>query len=155
MNADELKERMTPTHLEQADDMKEDLEKEAAKPQEKDPESDPKSQREYTFQFNWEDGQGKVWKGEFTNKMISIRERQLVGIMRARLAGGVPLEALDDLTAEINLIIAHLTFSLTKRPDWASDLQELDDIRIIQEIYGEVLAHEGTFLGYRKAEGAS
>lgn len=119
--------------------------------------TDPKAQREYTFDFRWKDGRGKVWAGKFTNKVLSIRDRQLVGIMRSNLAGGISPAALDALTAEINLMIAHLSFSLTARPKWAEDLLTLDDVRLLQEIYMEVANHEATFLGYRKhpAEGGA
>lgn len=117
--------------------------------------SDPRMQREYSFDFQWKDGRGKIWKGKFTNKILSIRDRQLMGIMRSNLAAGISPANLDALTAEINLMVAHLSFSLSARPKWAEDLLALDDVRLLQEIYTEVVKHEGTFLGYAKgtAEG--
>jgi len=111
---------------------------------------DPRAKREYTFEFNWKDGRGKIWKGQFTNKVLSIRDRQLVGIMRSNLASGISPSNLDAYTGEINLMIAHLAFSLTERPKWAEDLLVLDDVRILQELYLEVANHENTFLGYGK-----
>lgn len=110
---------------------------------------DPRTEKQYTFQLNWTDGRGKVWAGAFTNKILNLREHQMVGVLRARLASGLPIEALDTMTVEINLMVAHMTFSLVKRPDWAKDLQELENVRILQELYQEVLRHEATFLGYR------
>jgi hypothetical protein len=114
-----------------------------------------KSQREYTFDFNWKDGRGKIWKGKFTNKVLSIRDRQLVGIMRSNLAAGISPSNLDAYTCEINLMIAHLSFSLAARPKWAEDLLVLDDVRLLQELYMEVANHESTFLGYGKGTATS
>ena len=119
------------------------------------PENNPKAQKEYTFNFNWTDGRGKLWRGEFTNKILNIGERSLVGNMRARLAGGLAANALDILAQEINYMLAHLAFSLVTKPDWAKELQELDDVRLLQEIYEEVSSHEVIFLGYGASSGAS
>jgi len=119
------------------------------------PTSGPREEREYTFVISWKDGRGKLWKGTFTNRVLSIRDRQTVGLMRARMAVGVALDSLDSLTSEINLMIAHLSVSLIKRPDWASDLGALDEVRLLQEIYMEVLNHEATFFGYGKNSDAS
>lgn len=111
---------------------------------------DPRAQREYTFDFRWKDGRGKVWAGKFTNRVLNIRDRQLMGIMRSNLAAGISPTNLDALTAEINLMVSHLSFSLVSRPKWAEDLLALDDVRLLQEIYTEVVSHESTFLGYAK-----
>jgi hypothetical protein len=111
----------------------------------------PRLQREYTFDFRWKDGRGKVWTGSFTNRVLSIRDRQLMGIMRSNLGAGISPTNLDGLTAEINLMVAHLSFSLVSRPKWAEDLLALDDVRLLQEIYTEVVSHESTFLGYAKS----
>jgi hypothetical protein len=68
--------------------------------------------------------------------------------MRARLAGGLPQESLDPLTREINLMVSHLAFSLVEKPVWAEELRDLDDVRLLQAIYEEVLSHEASFHGY-------
>lgn len=158
MDSKELAQRLNPRHLEVPE--VEALQAAMAEedpflviPPEKKP--NPKDNREYPFVFSHTDGHGKVWKGNFTNKVLTIRDRQSVGVLRARLASGVPVVALDDMTQEINLMIAHLTFSLTERPDWAKDLQSLDDIRLLQELYLEVASHEAHFLGYGKDKEAS
>jgi len=115
----------------------------------------PRSQREHTFDFRWKSGRGKVWAGKFTNRVLNIRDRQLMGIMRSNLAAGISPSNLDALTAEINLMVSHLSFSLVSRPKWAEDLLALDDVRLLQEIYMEVVSHESTFLGYAKGSSAS
>lgn len=156
-----LKKRLEPDHLKNVTeaDLKSELDQAMEKAEEKSAPAqtdldDPKLHREYPFEFDWTDLRGKRWKGPFVNKVLSIRDRQMVGVMRAKLAAGVPLDSLDDLTQEINLMVAHMTYSLVERPDWAKDLLALDDVRILQELYGEVLAHEATFLGYAKAQGS-
>lgn len=114
-----------------------------------------KEQEEYTFDFQWKNSAGKLWKGQFTNKILTIRDRQLAGLLRARLSGGMPTEALDELTSDINLMVSHLSYSLVKRPDWAEDLTGLVDVRLLTEIYLEVLEHENTFRGYRSDQADS
>lgn len=152
LSREEMKKRMDPTHL-TGEEMKEEVEKQAehAKPQtdeKKDPEEDPKSQREYSFEFEWKDGNGKVWRGKFLNRVPDIRTRQLIGALRSQLGNNIPFDSLDPTTREMNMVIAHLSFSLIKRPTWADDLSELFNFELVQMIYQEVAAHEATFLGY-------
>jgi len=134
-----------PSDLKQPKIQPEEL-KQAVTPDEKSP--DTRENREYSFAIHWEDGHGKLWSRTFVNKVPDIGTRQAIGVLRAKLAGNVPVESLDPMTQEINLMIAHLTYSLEKRPEWAENLAEIMDVRLLQAIYSEVLAHEATFLGY-------
>lgn len=157
---EEIKRRLEPTHLHETLDVnaaKKEIEQhqEEKADEEIKPSDNLKMQRKYTFQFSWKDGRGKNWNGEFVNEVLSIKQRQMVGILRARMAAGIPVTALDELTQEVNLMIAHMSYSLVERPQWAEDLQALDDIRLLQELYQEVLAHEAIFLGYQKPQAAS
>ena len=156
--AKEIKDRLDPKHL-TSDDAKKALDQEVKalaavddEGKKEDPERDPKTQKKYPFDFEWTDENGKVWKGHFVNQILDIRTRQLVGVQRARFALGMPVESLDELTQEINLMVAHLTLSLTEKPVWAEDLLAMDDVRLLQEIYTEVLAHEARFRGREPAE---
>ena len=147
----ELEKRMTPHHLqvpESTSELKREIQ-EQHKAEAPVPRDDPKTRKEYTFDFEYK-SQGKVWKGQFTNRILTMKDRQLSGVMRARMAAGLPSESLDALTAEINLMIAHLTFSLdeTDRPDWAKDLRDIEDVRLLQALYEEVASHEATFFGW-------
>lgn len=150
---DELEEDLKPDHLLESlggstEELKQEIEG-AEKAGEGTPDLDnPRLQKEYEFDFSWKDGRGKVWAGKFTNKILSIKQQQGVGVMRARFAGDTPVNAQDGFTAELNLMLAHMSFSLTKRPTWAEDLRELDNHRILQELYTEVMAHEASFFGY-------
>lgn len=144
----DLAERLRADHLSEQD-LKAEVEE--GDPKQKEPEfdpNDPKAQPEYTFQLNWKDGRGKVWTGEFTDKILTIGERQMVGALRARFSN-TPMDRLDALTVHVNMMIAHMTFSLTKRAEWAKDLRELHNVDLIQAIYDEVASHEATFFGLR------
>lgn len=152
-----LQERLTPSHLipETEEALREEIKEissEAKKPEDA---TDPRDSVEYAFELNFEDGKGKVWKGRFVNKILSIRERQMVGVMRARLTGGAPYESMDPLTSEINLMVTHLTTSLKERPEWAKDLLTLTNYEILQAIYLEVDSHESKFHGRPTLEESS
>jgi len=132
------------------DEMKDAIEKEVA-PTEKEKNKklldNPRSKAEYEFKIDYSDPRGKQYAGRFTNKVLTIGQQQMVGIMRSRLAGGMPLESLDALTIEVNLMVAHMTYSLTEKPKWAENLTALTDIALVQMIYLEVASHEATFHG--------
>ena len=160
MDTEELKKRLDPpdTTTDQAEQLqKEILEREAkAAPTEtQERVDDPKSKPEYTFDFSFKDGAGKVWAGKFTTKILNERERRNVGIMRSMLSGGQPYESLDLLTRDSCLVHAHLAHCLKAKPDWAKKLDELTDPRIVQQLYEEVMAHEAHFLGLTNSSSPS
>lgn len=154
-----LEDKLTPKHLldlatdEQRKKVDEDAE--TAKKREEAQRKEAMRQREYTFRFRWPKEEDKPvrYAGIFTSKMISIKERQRIGVLRAQYAMGIPPEALDPMTHQLNLMLATLAFALDMTrpdfPDWAKDLGALDDPNIVTAIYEEVLAHELTFLGHR------
>ena len=151
----EMQERLAPTHLlpDTETPLKDQVEESVATEtkEAKVDGNDPKLQKEYTFDFNHEGVDGKRYRGQFTNKILTVRERQLVGLARARLAGGLPRGALDELTEELNLCLAHVSFSLTPvgdAPEWAKNLDGIEDFTVLQALYEEVMAHEARF--YRR-----
>lgn len=153
-----IEEELTPTHLiPETDEIKKDIEnslpekKEAAK-KEKEKEQDPKLNLQYPFDFKWADRRGKVWEGKFINKILNNGDKMEVGLFRAKLAQGMPLDSLDDITSELNMMISHMAYSLVEVPDWAKSLQALTSFQLVQEIYMEVAQHEATFLGFGKLE---
>ena len=155
--AKEIIDKFTPEHISQQipksmEELKESVQKnkeQAEEPEEKPekPDENLKTHSEYTFDFDWTSPTGKRYKGKFTNKILTIGERQDVGLARARLTGGLPAYSFDEFTREINMIIAHLTFSLVRSPDWAKDLTELPEVSVLHEIYTEVASHEAIFFG--------
>ncbi len=124
--------------------------------QEADPQTDPRNQKEYTFSFRYKAPHSKkVYAGRFTNRVLSIAQRQMVGMLRARYAGGTPFVELDIFTVELNAMLAHLEVSLTDRPDWAKKLTELHDWKLLQALWAEVALHEATFCGWGDDESQS
>jgi hypothetical protein len=153
----EIINRLTPTHIAEVlppdtEDMKKEILEGTSIKKESDPSHELKTRVEYPFSFEWKSPNGKVWKGEFVNKVLSIQDRQNKGIAMAKFAGGMPVESLDALTYEINIIVAHMMFSLVKFPEWAKDLRALHEIQLLQAIYEEVASHEATFFGFGKAQ---
>jgi hypothetical protein len=145
----DLQDQLTPSHLipETEEGLREVADEAITKKDDTEPGKDPRDSVEYQFNLDFKDGRGKTWQGKFINRILTIRDRQLVGIMRARLTGGSPHESLDPLTAEINLMVTHLTQSLKERPLWAKDLLAITNYEVLQAIYLEVDSHESWFHG--------
>lgn len=149
-----LQEKLAPDHLVDIPDDPEDLKAEvenAVEPAKKaieDRLNDPRNAEQFTFTLQHRDARNKLWEGTFTTKILTVGERQLVGVMRSRYQGGAPLESLDASTADINMKLAHLSYSLVNFPKWAEKLRELKDPGVIDAIYREVASHEAFFLGW-------
>ena len=147
-------ERFSPKHIselveEDTEKLKKDIEEASRdkEPAQKDYSKDPRSEKVYTFDFHHREKNGRVWDGRFTNKILSIKDWQTVGIARSKMSAGLPYQSLDPLTMEINIMVSHLMFSLQEYPEWASDLRKFDSIPVLQEIYSEVASHEAVFHG--------
>jgi len=151
----ELTERLTPKHLAPiaADQAQADAERAMRPPSEVLEETDPRNAESYTFTVEHVDRRGKALRGEFTTKILTVGERQMVGVLRARFQGGQPVEQFDATTLDMNLVLAHCQYSLTQRPPWAKDLQALHDVKILWKIWAEVVGHENFFLGERPTPG--
>lgn len=154
-----LQKRLAPEHLvdlpADTEDLKTEIEN-TVEPEKKavvDRLDDPRNNERYTFTLRHTDARGKLWEGTFTSKILTIGERQLMGVMRSRYQGGTPLEALDAQTAEINLQLAHLSYALVDYPRWAEKLRDLNDPGVVNAIYREVASHEAFFLGWDLVEG--
>ena len=123
------------------------IKKMEAPPQAEDVKKSAMKERGYTFSFSFTGAGGRVYAGTFTNRVPDVRTRMQIGVLRAQLGGGMPVESLDGLTRELNQIVAHLTFSLETRPSWANELRNLEETEVLYKLYEEVMAHEATFLG--------
>jgi hypothetical protein len=148
MPVPDIAERLKAEHLSEETLKKEIEEQDPSQPTSIFDPNDPKGKDEYPFHFSWKDGRGKVWEGEFVDKILTTAERQMAGALRARFAG-VAADRLDPFTSHINMMVSHLTFSLVQRPDWAKDLRTLKNIDLLQAIYNEVSLHEETFFGLK------
>lgn len=125
---------------------------------------DPRDKEIWLFPFSWTDKRGKRWEGNFANKILETHEEQKVAILRARMAGGVPYEALDPTMAQVNLAIAHMTYSLQRTPKWPEamasgkwDLRKLNNMALIMALWEKVSSHDARYFRYDEiaAEGES
>ncbi len=153
-SATSMEERLAPTHLipDTEEGMREEVAEAQAKIDEPEQKKDPRDSVEFSFNLDFKEGRGKKWQGRFINRILTIHDRQMVGVMRARLTGGAAFASLDPLTAEINHIVTHLTQSLKDRPSWAKNLLSLTNYEVIQAIYEEVDSHESHFHGRKTLE---
>jgi hypothetical protein len=132
-----------------AADLREAVEAAAVPPSADEARRGKMTQREYTFPFQWKDAaNGKVFSGTFTSRVPDMRTRMNIGVMRARLCGGLDYAALDPVSADIATMVAYLTFALVEkdRPEWARDLLATQHPALLRALYAEVTEHEATFL---------
>jgi hypothetical protein len=154
----DLTKKLAMTHLQksdeelrlQAEERADASEKTREVPPEKKP--DPRDQEVYTFPFQYTDLKGKVYKGTFTNHVLSIGDKMNVSALESSFNGGQPYDSIEDVQKIVNRGIAHMTFSLRKReaqspPKWADNLRLLKDEDLVLALFAEVSAHEGTFHG--------
>jgi hypothetical protein len=85
---------------------------------------------------------GKMYSGAFTAKKVTIGGQGRLGVIRARLNEGLQV---DETTDYLHRMIAQCHVSLTRAPDWFSDLESFHDIDILTAIFGEVMAFERSF----------
>lgn len=149
-----------PEHLQQASkDAADAIRKRMdAKKEERDAEaeaSDPKAEEKYLFEFAWRDARGKLWKGNFTNRVLTHADRQVVGALQSEWQLGRPHSSFDPDVSAMNFMLAHMTVTLDGDAEWAKDLRRLHSSELIQKLYEEVASHEATFHGHSAHQEAS
>lgn len=144
-----LAEQLRPDHIPTDEDLRKEAEAslDTNVTVEEDPD-DPRGEVEYPFELSYIDARGKVWRGSFVDKILTIGDRQLVELARARCHGGMSMESFSQEAVERNLMLAHLLYSLVKKPKWAETLRDLHDPGILRAIYGHAAEHEDFFLGW-------
>lgn len=154
ITAQSLAERLEPTHLSEVKAQVDEADKKLnAKEEEANVGPNPRDAEEYPFSIHYVDARKKVWKGDFVNKILTIRERRLTGPLQAKLLLGEDLASLPKSAVELAAIQAHLTYSLKEAPAWLDDVDNLNDPQILYAIYEEVASHEAYF--HRGAEDQS
>lgn len=94
------------------------------------------------------------YTGTFTTKKLSVRDLTQLGVRKVQLNGGLhydaekPGQGIDFATDDMNAMIAHMELALTAIPDWWN-LDEITDLAVIYEVYGEVISFENSFLRRR------
>jgi len=116
---------------------------------------DPKMAPEYTFNFAYPEDNPR-WKGRFTSRVPSVKDRRIIGLLRAKLADHTPFEALDPATREMCFVLATLSVVLdvkSHNPEghWSHLLESVDDEEVIYALYEEVASHHATFRKSRQA----
>ena len=91
----------------------------------------------YTFEKTLSMSAGIKKTGTFVAKYLGVAARLRMGTIRAKLLDGAPSQSLDNITDDIAYMVAYLTVSLTKTPDWWS-FDEIDDIQDLRAMYLEV-----------------
>lgn len=82
--------------------------------------------------------------GTFTAKYMGVAARLRLGSIRAKLLDGAPQQSVDPLTDDIAYMIAYLTVSIVKAPNWWNyDL--IDDIQDLRSMYDEVFKFMTSF----------
>ncbi len=87
---------------------------------------------------------GRSYGGEFTIQRLNLGDMRRVAIRRAELAGGMPVESLDENTQFMNAMSAHLEFAIIKSPEWWNP-DVLFDGSVIVDVYEEVTRFEQSF----------
>ena len=146
----QIQERLRQTHLgESEEDLKQQVAKATAvappTDEEMAPGEDPRDKEEYPFKFRWTDSRGKLWQGDFVNKILNIEEQQQRAVFQSTLQGGLPYESFSSMQRSLNTAVAHMSYSLIKRPKWAENLRGLLDRDLVFELGEEVTSHEDRF----------
>ncbi len=148
---------LVPTHL--VDDTPEEEIKQAALEEAKKAPTAPQDDRTkkmqaeaYTFAFRHQAVNGTVYEGTFTSTIPDMATRQAIDGVQAGMCKGQPWETFTTAAQERMVIMSRLMFCLgNERPAWARDLKKIKDSAPLFALYGEVMAHEATFLGPRAA----
>jgi hypothetical protein len=145
------------THLEGGlDELQEQVEAAVGKPTAEAVDQPPDTEV-WTFPFTYTDTRGSAWSGTFTNEILDLERQGYVAILRSRLQGGQPYDSIDPSVADLNLMVAWMSYSLRKegRPEWAKNLLKLRDPDIIGALYAKVRAHEDRWFRRAADQGAS
>jgi len=85
-------------------------------------------------------------KGTFVNDILTPRMNITVGSVKSQLLAGASATTLDGGTQVTAEKIAHLSVSLSEKPDWFEP-QSFEDSKVLELIYQEAASHEATFWG--------
>jgi hypothetical protein len=99
---------------------------------------------EWNFHVYYKDRQGAIWDGDFTAKRLNNRDMTEVGVRRARMCGGVPLESLDETTATMTSMIAHFQVALKSFPTWW-DPEGMYEQLLLMRVYNWLMEKELSF----------
>lgn len=99
----------------------------------------------HTFKLSYTDRRGHLWEGQFTTHVLAVKEHIQVGLIKARMAGGIPLDAIDPFTSNLLEMMAHLAVSLDDAPDWYANIEDIREQGVLEAVYTEVADHARRF----------
>ena len=94
------------------------------------------SQREceFTQKVNVK-GQDKI--GTFVAEIPTISQRIQIGVLRAKLLGGVASQSVDNFTDDLAFMVSYLQVVIKKYPSWWI-IEEMDDLAAINQLFNKV-----------------
>lgn len=102
----------------------------------------PNMEYRFSIQIVGEES-GLNWTGDFLYKRPTIGQRAQIDALRARLCGD--LATLDPSIIDMNLMIAHLRFTLHEYPDWWAEADHgnsLYDTNVVLAVYDKIIEFE-------------
>lgn len=102
---------------------------------------------EATFDVTYTNLYGKVFRGSFTNKVLTVGEKIKVDVVRARRLMNAPKEAMSDNISGLLLMVSWMEESLKKTPPWFKDIWNIHDEGIVEAVFVKCAAHERCFHG--------
>lgn len=94
------------------------------------------SQRE--FEFTQKVNVNGVDKtGIFVARIPTISQRIQIGVLRARMLGGITSDSVDKFTDDLAFMVAYLQVTIKNYPSWWS-IENMDDVTAIREMFNKV-----------------
>lgn len=117
--------------------------------------------REYSFRIDFTSEDGQEFQGQFTAKRQSIMDQARINRRQAELSGamycvkdsdGNPTgQGIDEFTEKFNYALALLETVIIAAPPWW-DLETVDDIELVFQVFQEVQKNEDSFRGRGRKE---
>lgn len=75
--------------------------------------------------------------GTFVAGIPTIAQRIQIGVIRARMLGGVASQSIDNFTDDLAFMTAYLQVVIKKHPSWWV-IEEMDDVVALREMFTQV-----------------
>lgn len=119
--------------------------------------SNARQKMEHTFSVDYYSEQDDyTYRGTFITKKLSVLDQARVNVRKSELNGGKyyddenPGVGIDEITDNMNYMIAFLETSLTKTPEWW-DINSIGDVVILGKVFKEAIEHQSRFRGRKEA----
>lgn len=112
-------------------------------------------QPEATFTVNYTNQRGKVYSGQFTNRILTVGQKIKVDVIRARRMMNASRDAMTDNIAGLLLMVSWMEESLKSRPKWAENFWDIYDQEAVEAVFQHVASHERCFHGRDQDPGTS